>query len=578
MNAPPEKGNSQFHPEFCLHCLHDQFDATIDPIGVIVPLVHAQMSWWLHPQELLENMSSFSNDLLVFSAHAMRRSLGLPSEDPFAPQPDDARFADAAWTDDAHWDILKEWYLLITRRIQDMLYETPGLSEKERRRAAFWWRQYLNAVAPTNFLWGNPQAQRLAIETHGASLQRGFENFLSDAEYGNIRMSETDNFKVGVNLGTTPGVVVARNRMLELIRYTPTQPKVHARPIVIVTPWINKFYVLDLTPRKSMVRYLLDQGFDVYITSWKNPDEPMKDVGFDDYITEGVDYAVKTALTLSKADQVLAAGYCIGGTALSIYMAWAAKAYPEKSQPVAAWTLFTTLTDFSAPGDIEVFIDEGSVGYLSESMRHKGFLDGKDLALSFRLLRSNSLIWNYFTNGYLCGEKPMAFDVLYWNMDSTRLPAKMHIWYLNELYLHNKLIQPDALTLAGQSISLERIQTPLYAVSAEDDHIAPWRQTFRIMNFASGPKRNVLSSSGHIVGIINPVVNPPKRKFRAAEVHRTDTVEKWEKRAPWQPGTWWEDWMQWLKPQAGEMHAAPEAAKLSAHKLGVAPGTYVLEP
>jgi polyhydroxyalkanoate synthase subunit PhaC len=571
-------GGEQTAVEHLFHRLHDKLDATIDPLGVIVPLVHAQLAWGLHPQELFEQVSAYSTDVLRLYAHVTRRMLGIPSEDPVAPQPDDARFADSAWTEYASWDIAKEWYLLATHHIQDMLYATPGLSDNERRRAAFWWRQYLNAVAPTNFLLGNPKALRKAFETHGQSLAQGFENFIEDAEYGSIRMSDTDSFTVGENLATTPGVVAARNRMLELIRYTPTQPKVHALPIVIVTPWINKFYVLDLTPKKSMVKFLLDQGFDVYITSWKNPDEAMRDVGFDDYITDGIDFAVNSARNLSKSDQVLAAGYCIGGTALSMYMAWAAQAYPEDAQPVAGWTLFTTLTDFSAPGDIEVFIDEGSVSYLADSMRDKGFLDGKDLAASFRLLRSNSLIWNYFTSGYLCGEKPLPFDVLYWNMDCTRMPAKMHIWYLTELYLHNKLIQPDALTIADKPINLDRIKAPLYAVSAEDDHIAPWKQTFRIMNFTSGPKRNVLSSSGHIVGIVNPVVNPPKRKFRVSEAHRSDTVEKWEARTPWQPGSWWEDWVAWLKPQAGELKAAPDAAKLAPKKLGAAPGTYVLEP
>jgi len=570
-------GEERSAVEHLFQHLHDRLDATIDPLGVMIPLLHAQVSWALHPQEWFRQMVAYSNDAACLWAHMARRMMGAPSEDPVKPQPDDTRFSDEVWTEYASWDIVKEWYLLHTRHIQDMLYESPGLSENERRRAAFWWRQYLNAIAPTNFFWGNPQALRKAVETNGQSLVKGMENLMEDLEYGSIRMTDTDSFKVGENLATTPGAVVARNRMLELIRYAPTQPKVHADPILIVTPWINKFYVLDLTPKKSMVRFLLDQGFDVYITSWKNPDESMQDVGFEDYITEGVDYAVNMARNLSHADDVLAAGYCIGGTALSIYMAWATRAYPTDAQPIKAWTLFTTLTDFSAPGDIEVFIDEGSVRYLSDSMRTKGFLDGKDLATSFRLLRSNSLIWNYFVNGYLCGEKPMPFDVLYWNMDCTRMPARMHIWYLNELYLHNKLIQADALDIAGQAINLERIKAPLYSVSAEDDHIAPWRQTFRIMNFAGGPKRNVLSSSGHIVGILNPVVNPPKRKFRAGEAHRSDTVEKWERRYDWQPGSWWEDWMAWLKPQAGEMKNAPDPSKLAPRKICPAPGTYVLE-
>ncbi|PLK48410.1 alpha/beta hydrolase [Uliginosibacterium sp. TH139] len=555
----------------------DKITATIDPLGVVVPLMHAQLAWVLHPEELLEQMLCFSNDLLTVGNHAYRRAIGFPSEDPVMPQPDDIRFADPVWTEHASWDIAKEWYLLVTRRIQDMLYETPGLSDNERRRAAFWWRKYLNAVAPTNFFWSNPVAQRLAAESNGESLRRGMENFLADLAAGDIRMTNPDDFKVGENLATTAGVVVARNRMLEVIRYVPTQPQVHARPMVIVTPWINKFYVLDLIPKKSMVRYLLDQGIDVYITSWKNPDLSMHDVGFDHYITEGIDFIVDTARELSNADKVNASGYCIGGTALSIYMAWATRQYPAEKHPVVSWTLFTTLTDFSAPGDIEVFIDEGSVRFLTDAMRRKGVLEGKEMASAFRLLRSNSLIWHYYVHGYLYGEKPPAFDVLYWNMDTTRMPATMHAWYLNELYLHNRLIERDALTVGGQLIDLERIEQPLYSVGAEDDHIAPWKQTFRIMNFVRGPKRYVLSSSGHILGIVNPVITPPKRRFRADHVHRTDSPEKWLARAEWQSGSWWEDWAAWLAPHSGVLRPAPQAVSLAPKSLGAAPGRYVLE-
>ena len=556
---------------------HEKINASVDPLGVFVPLAHAQLAWLLHPQELVEHVMGFSSDVLAVAVHAARRAVGVASEDPIIPQPDDNRFSDPAWTEHASWDITKEWYLLVTRHIQDMLYQTPGLSDNERRRAAFWWRKYLNAIAPTNFFMTNPRALRRAVESRGESVRAGVQNFIDDVIAGDIRMTNPDDFKVGQNLATTPGVIVARNHLLEVIRYAPTQPRLHARPIVIVTPWINKFYVLDLTPKKSMVGYLLEQGFDVYITSWKNPDLSMKEVSFDDYITDGIDFAISTARDVSKSDQVTAAGYCIGGTALSIYMAWAARAYPADKQPVACWTLFTTLVDFAEPGDIEVFIDEGSVRYLSDSMKRKGVLDGKEMASAFRLLRSNTLIWHYYVNGYLYGEKPPAFDVLFWNMDTTRMPAAMHSWYLRELYLHNRLIERDALTVAGQLIDLERIEQPLYAVGAEDDHIAPWRQTFRVMNFVRGRKRYVLSSSGHIFGIVNPVVSPPKRRFRADQVHRTDNADKWLTRADWKPGSWWEDWVEWLAPQSGELRAAPAPDRLAPRKLGLAPGSYVLE-
>lgn len=503
--------------------------------------------------------------------------MGLPSDDPLKPNVDDVRFADKVWEESPTWDLVKEWYLVLTHHVQDMLYETPGLSQKERRRAAFWWRKWLNAVAPTNFLMSNPVAMQRAIETRGDSLVKGMRNFLDDLQAGNIRMTDPGDFKVGKNLALTPGKVVFRNRLVEVIHYTPSQPRVHQVPVVIVTPWINKFYILDINPKKSLVRYLLDQGLDVFITSWKNPGEEMRDVRFDDYLIEGVQSLVDTARAVSGSVKVHAIGYCIGGTALTTYMAWANRHYAEEDVPVAHCTLFTTLVDFHKPGDIEVFVDEGSIRYITQNMEKKGYLDGAEMASAFRLLRSNSLIWHYVVHGWLYGETPPPFDVLYWNMDTTRMPYAMHAWYLRELYLNNHLIDKDALTVAGEPIDLGRITQPVYAVGAEDDHIAPWRQTFKTLNHVSGPKRFVLSSSGHILGIVNPPVDPPKRRFWVGPARRTDTAEGWQGGAVEQAGSWWPDWMEWLKPQCGGLVDAPPVATEAFPALADAPGTYVLE-
>lgn len=576
------KRNDQFDPGLAVkrtvEQLHDVVEGSVDPLGVMAPIIHAQLAWLAHPQELVERWVRLSSDLWRLQWHSWSRAAGLPGVDPIRPNSDDARFADPVWTESPTWDLTKEWYLALTHHMQDMLYDTPGLSGKERRRAAFWWRKWLNAVAPTNFLWTNPVAMRKVIETRGESLKQGLRNMLDDLQAGSVRMTNPEDFSVGQNLATTPGAVVFRNDLLELIHYTPTQAKVHAEPVVIVTPWINKFYILDLVPKKSMIRYLLDQGMDVFITSWKNPDASMRDVRFDDYLVKGVHAAVETARALTGADKVHAAGYCIGGTALSMYMAWANRHFAADEVPVADWTLFTTLVDFHKPGDIEVFIDEASVRYLCDGMARKGFLDGKEMASAFRLLRSNSLIWHYVVHGWLYGETPPPFDVLYWNMDTTRMPYAMHSWYLNELYLHNKLVQKDALELAGERIDLTAITQPLYAVAAEDDHIAPWEQTFRINNFVTGPKRYVLSSSGHILGIVNPVVKPPKRTYRVDEAHRSETAADWLARAPSREGSWWEDWMDWLKPRAGALVDARQTATERFPALAAAPGTYVLEP
>ena len=557
--------------------LHSGVTTAIDPLGMAAPIIHAQVAWLLHPQELGERMAQLSSDLWQLQWHTTHRLLGLEHPDPIRPNADDARFNDPIWSESPNWDMVKDWYLAFTHRAQDMLYDTPGLSSKDRRRAAFWWRKWLNAVAPTNYFWTNPIAIRKAVETHGQSLTRGWQNFLEDARAGEVHMTNPDDFHVGDNLATTPGAVVFRNRLLEVIHYAPTQAQVHAEPVVIITPWINKFYVLDLTPKKSMVRYLLDQGLDVFITSWKNPDASMREVCFDDYLTEGVDAIVQTARRMSGAQKVHAAGYCIGGTALSMYMAWANRHYGPDAVPVADWTLFTTLVDFHKPGDIEVFIDEGSVNYLCAQMERKGYLDGKEMAGAFRLLRSNSLIWHYVVQSWLYGETPPPFDVLYWNMDTTRMPQAMHKWYLTELYLHNRLIQAGSLSVAGEPLDLAEIRQPLYAVAAEDDHIAPWAQAFKIVNHVVAEKRFVLSSSGHILGIVNPPAKPPKRRYWADTAHRADQPGVWQARAGEHAGTWWEDWMAWLKPRAGAQVDARPVATTDFPALAPAPGTYVLE-
>lgn len=557
--------------------LHDVMEGSIDPLGVAAPLAHAHLAWLAHPQELAMEWADLCSEAALLHLHTWRRLSGLPSVDPVSAQEDDTRFSDPVWQDSPAWDAVKEWYLLITHQIQDALYRTPGLSGKERRRAAFWWRQWLNALAPSNFLLTNPVAMRKAFETHGESLMRGMRNLLDDVESGTVRMSDPTAFKVGENLATTPGAVIFRNRLLEVIHYAPATSRVREVPIVIVTPWINKFYVLDLKPHKSLVKYLVDQGFSVFITSWKNPGADMSEVAFDDYITDGVHRAVEVALSVTGARQAHCVGYCIGGTALSIYMAWLNRQYAAERMPVAHWTLLATLVDFSKPGDIEVFIDESSVEWLCRSMSARGYLPGEQMAWSFRLLRSNSLIWQYVVQGYLYGEKPPPFDVLHWNMDMTRMPYRMHAYYLRQMYLRNRLIVKDALTIAGQAIDLERITQPLYAVAAADDHITPWAQCFRINNFVMAPKRFVLSSSGHILGIVNPPVQPPKRHYQAAQAHRADTASAWRARAEKQPGSWWEDWIAWLHPQCGAWRDPPPVQTPAYPKLAEAPGTYVLE-
>jgi polyhydroxyalkanoate synthase len=551
----------------------------IDPFGVTTSLLNAQMAWLMHPQELLRAASALSGDLVALQVHVMRRAMGMQSEDVIQPNSDDARFADPIWTDSASWDITKEWYLALTHRLQDMVFETPGLSDKERRRAAFWSREWLNMVSPSNFFWLNPVAMERFVSTKGASLGDGMKNFMRDAKAKNIQMVDPEAFTVGTDLGTTPGKVVFRNRLVELIHYTPTTEKVRATPIVIITPWINKFYILDLTPKKSMVKYLTDQGFSVFITSWKNPGPELSDIRFDDYLLEGVNESINMVTEFCKVPKVHLVGYCIGGTLVSTYMAWANKHFAADKVPVAHWTLFTTLTDFSQPGDIDVFIDEACINALDENMAKKGYLDGSEMATSFRLLRANSLVWHYWVHSYLLGETLPAFDVLFWNVDTTRMPQAMHSYYLHQMYLQNNLIKHDKLSIGGEPIDLDRIVQPLYAVTAEDDHIAPWRQCYRIHKYvnAKAPVRFVLSSSGHILGIVNPPTNPPKRSYRIAAPEHNEHWEHWLERAEQKQGTWWEDWTAWLNGNCGELVEAYPATNRKFPSLADAPGTYVFE-
>ncbi|MDR0529108.1 MAG: alpha/beta fold hydrolase [Zoogloeaceae bacterium] len=562
-----------------LEALGEKISKQLDPFGVLTSMMGAHMAWMMHPLELGRVVSALSGDFLALQSHIARRAIGLPSEDVVLPYADDTRFSDPVWSESPTWDIIKEWYLAFSHRMQDMYFETPGMSGKERRRSAFWLRKWLNAVSPSNFFWTNPVALRKFVETRGNSVMAGVRNFYRDARAKNILTVDSDAFVVGKDLATTPGKVIFRNRLLEIIHYEPTTEKTRAVPVLFVTPWINKFYILDLTSKKSLLKYLVDQGFSVFVTSWKNPTADMSALTFDDYLTEGVDTAVHVVLEYCAQPKLHLVGYCIGGTLSTTYLAWSNRRFGVEKTPIADMTLFTTLTDFSHPGEVEVFIDQASVGALEESMEKKGYLDGNEMASAFRLLRSNSLIWNYWVHSYLYGEPLAPFDVLFWNADSTRMPHAMHSYYLREMYLNNNLIKHDQLTIAGETISLHRIVQPVYAVTAVDDHIAPWAQCYRIRKYldVNAPLRFVLSTSGHILGIVNPPVNPPKRAYWSGEPKPNERYSDWVKRTPKKSGSWWEEWKEWLKERGGEEIAARSVGTRKYPALADAPGTYVLE-
>lgn len=552
-------------------------EATIDPIGVLLPISRALQAWWSHPSECYAAAMQMLEDLNELTHNAWRRALGMDAEAMMAPADFDRRFSDPAWQDDPLFHNLMEQYLYLSLAFERIIAESPAMDHRDRRKAAFWFRKYANALAPTNFLATNPQALKLAIDSGGASLQKGFELLLSDLKTRRLPLTDLSAHKVGKDLALTPGAVVFRNELVEVLHYTATTNEQRATPIVLITPWINKFYIVDLTPKQSMVKHLLDDGFDVYVTSWRNPEADMAGTTMEDYLTQGIDAAIDTAIGLSGSPEVHAVGYCIGGAALAMWMAIENVRAQKEQRPVRVphWTTLATLVDYHYPGHIEVFIDPASVDYLSDLVSQVGYLDGKAMSAAFRLLRSNSLIWEVAVRRYLCGQPDKPNEVLYWNMDSTRLPAAMYIWFLRELYLKNRLIVPNALSLCGIPIDLGKIVQPMYSVAAEDDHIAPWRSVAHINRLVPAPKRGVLSSSGHILGIINPPRPDSKRTYRVGDVKTTDSLADWEARSEEGTGSWWPDWFAWLHQRTGRLVPAKPLDNKAYPRICAAPGTYV---
>jgi polyhydroxyalkanoate synthase len=555
----------------------EQINHAMDPFGIGASFRKVSEGWLANPEQLAATLSQLTRDVQSLQLNAWQTATGLKPDPVQVPKPDDERFTDPVWNESAPFSLLKQYYLLYTHWLEESLFDAPDTPAKERRHAAFWARQWLNAIAPNNYLYTNPVALKKFWESGGASLTHGLKQWLDDLRSGDVQMVDRSAFQVGKNMALSPGSVVYRNELMELIQYAPTTEKVHALPIVIFPPWINKYYIIDLNEKKSLIRYLVAQGFTVFVVSWRNPTAAQADTTFDDYLMQGMREAVDAARAICGTSHVHAVGYCIGGTALTAMMAWYNAEYPDPAQvPIAHWTLFATLVDFSRPGGIEVFLNEETINSLEAMMAQQGFLEGRDMARAFRLLRSNSLIWHYFVHNYLYGETPPAFDVLFWNTDVTRMPRAMHAFYLREFYLHNKLMQKDGLNLAGHAIDLGRIRQPLYAVGCEEDHIAPWKATFKIAGKLQAPVQYTLSSSGHILGIINPPVTPPKRCYWSSRC-ADQSPDEWKRQCAEVQGTWWPHWTQYLAQQCGPLVPARPPGSAQYPALHAAPGLYVQE-
>ncbi|WP_207538437.1 PHA/PHB synthase family protein [Sabulicella rubraurantiaca] len=484
----------------------------------------------------------------------------------------DKRFVAPEWDNNPVYRVLKETYLLAS----DWLLRqnrAEDLDEKERLRLDFHLRQFVDAMSPTLLLASNPAALRRAMETGGASLSAGLRNLQEDLKAGRLSMTDLSAFAPGRNLALSPGKIVLRNNLIELIQYAPVTPEVHATPILIVPPWINKFYILDMQPKSSMVRYLVGQGFTVFLISWKNPDAAMEDIGIEDYMDLGPLAASDAIREIAGSPTLNVMGYCIGGTLLAMTLAWLAARGDARFN---AATFMVSLQDFSRVGDTAVFMDEPAVDLVEQQMMERGYLDSREMSNMFNLLRSNDLIWSNVVNNYLMGEKPPAFDLLYWNSDGTRMCRAAHAWYLRNTYVENNLIEPGKVALEGERLDLGRIALDTYAVGAEKDHIVPWDAAWRITRLVGGKVRYVLASSGHIAGIINPPGGKGSYWTNDAAPPPLTPVA-WLKGATKHDGSWWTDWATWLSARSGARVRPPPLGSAAHPPLQDAPGSYVLE-
>jgi polyhydroxyalkanoate synthase len=455
-----------------------------------------------------------------------------------------------------------------------LVAQLTGNRAHQVKVASFWARQLQDALSPKNFALSNPKVLRATLESGGMNLLRGTSNFLDDLERGHgalrVRMTDEKAFEVGRNLAVTPGKVICKNDLMELIQYAPASERVFERPLLIVPPWINKYYVLDLNEKSSFVRWAVSQGHTVFMISWVNPDERARGKRFEDYLNEGPLCALNAIEHATGEREVNAVGYCLGGTLLACSLAYLAA---KGEAPIKSATLLTTLLDFAEPGEIDVFIDEAQVAAVEALMERQGYLDGTQMAAPFAMLRANDLIWSFFINNYLMGEDPAPFDLLYWNSDSTRMPAAMHSYYLRNMYLHNRLREPNGLTLLGQKVALQEVTTPVCMVSTVDDHIAPWKSTYAGAKLFEGPVRFMLGGSGHIAGIVNP---PAKKKYgHWVNDALPEKPDAWLQAATRHEGSWWPEWQRFVQGFAGAQVPArtPGAGALAA--LADAPGTYV---
>jgi len=545
-----------------------------DPLNIGHAFMEMTAKMMANPAQLVQAQIGFWQDYLTLWSNTARRMMGGDATAVIEEARGDRRFKDDAWRENEVFDFIRQSYLLSSRYFTSVVQGTEGLDAKTAQKVDFYTRQFVDAMSPANFVMTNPEVLRRTAETGGANLLKGLTNLLSDLERGKgklrIRMTDDSKFKVGENIAVTPGKVVFQNDLMQLIQYAPTTETVYKRPLVIFPPWINKFYILDLRPKNSLIRWAVEQGHTVFVASWVNPDEHLSQKGFDDYMREGVLAALDAIEAATGERAVNAIGYCLGGTLLATTLAYMAV---KKDTRIKTATYFVTMTDFEESGELGVFIDEEQLQGLEQRMEKRGFLDGREMATTFNMLRANDLIWSFVVNNYLLGQEPFPFDLLYWNDDSTRMPAKMHSFYLRRMYQANDLCKPGGITLLGTAIDLRKIKVPSYLVSTREDHIAPWKSTYRGTQLYTGPVRFVLAASGHIAGVVNPPEGGKYSHWVNEELPASP--DEWFAGATELAGSWWPDWQRWVSGRDKAMVPArvPGEGKLPA--LEDAPGSYV---
>ena len=547
-----------------------------DELGIAQAFMDMMARLLSNPYKLAQAQMNLVWDYFSLWQQSMLRFAGMHVAPVAVPARSDKRFRDEEWQEHFMFDFVKQSYLITARHVHELVNGVEGLDEQTAKKVDFFTRQYIDALSPSNFALTNPEVFRETVRSNGQNLIKGLNNLLRDIEEGQgnvrVKMTDTTAFELGKNVAVSPGKVVFQTDMMQLIQYQPSTDKVFRRPVLIVPPWINKFYILDLREKNSFVKWLVDQGHTVFVISWVNPDEKLAEKTFGSYMHEGLFAALDAIETQTGEKDVNAIGYCLGGTLLATALAYLAV---KKQKRVASATFLTTLTDFSEPGELGVFIDEGQVASLEKKMFKRGYLEGSEMAGTFNMLRANDLIWSFVVNNYLMGKDPFPFDLLYWNSDSTRLPAKMHSFYLRKMYMENKLVEPGGIDVDGVPIDLGKIKTPCFFISTMEDHIAPWKSTYLGACRFTSPVRFVLGGSGHIAGIVNPPAANKYGYWLNPAPKLPAAPDEWFAGAQQHEGSWWVNWQEWVTGHGSDKVAARDPAGGALKALEEAPGSFV---